>query len=116
VTPFADLRLTCRDCGLPFLFTSEERGVFASHGLSHPPSRCTPCRAQRKSRQEQVGGARPAPGFRDRRQQFTATTTTTTCGACGKPAVVPFSVRPDRVVYCRACFELRDSSTERTSR
>jgi CxxC-x17-CxxC domain-containing protein len=100
--------LVCRDCGQAFTFDAEERAIFASRGLVHPPSRCEACRAERKSRQEQTGRPLPAPRFRDRRQEVV--TTTTVCGACGKLAVVPFAVRSDRVAYCSPCFEERRAS------
>jgi CxxC-x17-CxxC domain-containing protein len=104
-----DVVLTCRDCDGPFNFTADERGRMAEAGRSHPPSRCPNCRAARKARQEQTGGVRAAPGFRERRVQPT-TTSTTTCAACGKPAVVPFVLRTDRVAYCSPCFEQRRES------
>jgi CxxC-x17-CxxC domain-containing protein len=100
----ADSVLICRDCEGPFTFSAEERGRFTSAGRSHPPSRCPKCRAERIARQEQTGGRRAAPGFRDRREQ---PTTSTTCGACGKSVVVPFILRSDRVAYCSPCFEQR---------
>jgi CxxC-x17-CxxC domain-containing protein len=106
--PQTNVDLVCRDCARSFTFDAEERAVFASRGLVHPPSRCPACRAERKSRQEQTGRPLPAPRFRDRRDQIT--TTTTVCGACGKPAVVPFAVRSDRVAYCSPCFEERRGS------
>jgi CxxC-x17-CxxC domain-containing protein len=102
-----DAVLLCRDCEHAFTFTAEERGRETDAGRSHPPSRCPDCRAERKARQEQTGGVRAAPGFRDRRVQ---PMTTTTCAACGKPAVVPFVVRADRVAYCSPCFEQRRES------
>jgi len=107
--PPADVVLTCRDCALGFVFTSEERESQAHLGRSHPPSRCPDCRAERKARQDLMGGFRAAPGFRDRREQ---PMTTTTCSACGKPAVLPFIVRGDRVAYCSPCFEQRRAGGE----
>lgn len=105
----ADALLTCRDCGIDFVFTSEERENQAGAGRSHPPSRCPDCRVKRKARQDLLGGVRAAPGFRDRREQ---PMTTTTCRACGKPAVVPFVVRGDRAAYCSPCFEQRRATGE----
>ena len=101
---FTDKTLTCRDCAQPFAFTADERQTFASHGHVHAPSRCPECRVERKTRQEQTGGSRPLPGFRDRREQ---TGTTTICGACGKSTVVPFVLPANRVAFCSACYEQR---------
>ena len=102
-----DAVLMCRDCERPFTFTTDERVRMAEAGRSHPPSRCPDCRALRKERQEQTGGVRAAPGFRERSVQ---PMTTTTCATCGKPAVVPFVVRADRAAYCSPCFEQRRES------
>jgi len=110
----ADAVLTCRDCALAFVFTAEERESQAHAGRQHPPSRCPDCRAERKARQDLNGGARAAPGFRDRREQ--ATMTTTTCSACGKPAVLPFVIRGDRAAFCSPCFEQRRAGGESAAR
>jgi CxxC-x17-CxxC domain-containing protein len=110
----ADVMLTCRDCTVAFVFTAEERESQAHAGRTHPPSRCPECRAERKARQEQIGGVRVAPGFRDRREQ--AAMTTTTCSACGKPAVLPFVMRGDRAAFCSPCFEQRRASGENAAR
>jgi len=106
--PLADATLQCRDCTRSFTFSAEEQASFAERGMVHPPSRCPACRAERKTRQEQMGRPLPAPRFRDRRDQVV--TSTTVCGACGKPAVVPFAVRSDRVAYCSPCYEERRAS------
>jgi CxxC-x17-CxxC domain-containing protein len=100
----ADAVLKCRDCEGPFTFTAEERSRLAAAGRSHPPSRCPDCRALRKARQEQTGGMRTPPGFRELR---VSPMTTAICGACGKPASMPFAMRRDRVAYCSPCFEQR---------
>ena len=102
-----DAVLICRDCKQSFTFTDSDRVEFASQGLSHAPSRCPDCRAERKSRQDLAGGTLPAPRFRDRREHVVATMTTTTCGACGGEAAVPFVPRRNQVAYCSPCFEKR---------
>jgi CxxC-x17-CxxC domain-containing protein len=109
----ADVVLTCRDCAGPFAFTAEERDRLADVGRSHPPSRCPDCRALRKARQEEKGGVPVPPGFRELRVQ---PMTTTTCGACGAPAVVPFALRGGRVAYCSPCFEQRRAAARNEPR
>jgi CxxC-x17-CxxC domain-containing protein len=111
MSPGAPL-LICRDCKQSFTFSDQERVDFASHGLTHAPSRCQDCRAARKSRQEQTGGFLPAPRFRDRRERV-GTSTTTTCGACGNSTVVPFVLRNNQVAYCSPCFERRREAASR---
>jgi CxxC-x17-CxxC domain-containing protein len=98
-----DALLTCRDCGGEFAFSDDERRDFAAVGRFHAPSRCTACRAARKTRQVDRGTRVVAPGFHELRQ----TRTTVTCSSCGESTVVPFAARPGRSVYCSACFERR---------
>ncbi len=102
--PAPDTSLSCRDCAQPFTFTAEEQEAFASQGHAHAPSRCASCRAERKARQEETGGLRPLPRFRDRGEQQS---TSTTCGACGKSTVVPFAMARNRVAFCSPCYEER---------
>jgi CxxC-x17-CxxC domain-containing protein len=98
-----DLVSTCRDCQRSFTFTPEERTEFHQLGFTNTPSRCADCRAERKSRQEQFGGRRPPPGFRERRGgQFAAV-----CAACGKQTMLPFAPVAGRPTYCSPCFERR---------
>ena len=101
--PPTDAVLTCRDCGGAFTFAEEERRSFAVLGHDHPPSRCSACRAARKTRQAKSGARAVAPGFR----QLQQTRTTVICSACGESAVVPFAARAGRSVYCSACFQRR---------
>ena len=98
-----DAVLTCRDCGGVFAFSDDERRDFAAMGHFHTPSRCSACRAARKTRQAKSGTRAVAPGFR----QLQQTRTTVICSACGESAVVPFATRAGRSVYCSACFQRR---------
>lgn len=41
-------RLTCCDCGQPFIFSAGEQAFFWSKGLSQP-KRCPACRERRKA-------------------------------------------------------------------
>ena len=95
--------LTCRDCGGSFAFSDDERRDFAAIGHVHTPSRCSACRAERKSRQAATRIPAVAPRFRELEQ----VRSTVTCSSCGESTVVPFAARPGRSVYCSACFQRR---------
>ncbi len=119
----ADELLVCRDCEQSFVFTAGEQAFYAERGFNKP-TRCTSCRAQRRSErnaevlavQESGGGGGYASaggdfgggyggrgggerGFGGPRQLFPAV-----CAECGKETEVPFQPRGDRPVYCRDCF------------
>lgn len=120
---FQDKTLTCRDCGVQFVWTVGEQDFYASRGFTNEPSRCPECRAARKARLAaegalagtytsggysaggytsggySAGGSTSAP--RPQREMFTAT-----CARCGGVARVPFQPRTDKPVYCSSCFEL----------
>jgi CxxC-x17-CxxC domain-containing protein len=91
---------TCRDCGASFAFSDDERREFAAIGHLHTPSRCSACRAERKSRQAASRMPAVAPRFRELQD----VRTTVICSSCGESTVVPFAARPGRSVYCSACF------------
>ena len=98
-----DAVLTCRDCGNEFAFSDDERRDFAAMEHFHTPSRCSACRAARKSRQADNRTPAIAPRFRE----FQQVRSTVICSSCGASTVVPFAARPGRTVYCSACFEKR---------
>lgn len=87
---FEDKRLTCRDCGVEFIFTAGEQGFYLEKGLLNEPQRCPGCRANRRV-QRAGGTAREM--------------TTVTCASCGTDTTVPFVPRLDRPVYCSPCFD-----------
>src|SRR5436190_15506394 len=58
---YADKTITCRDCGMDFVFTSGEQEFYAQKGFTNEPTRCPSCRQQRKS----SGGGRGGYGERD---------------------------------------------------
>ncbi|NWG18953.1 MAG: zinc-ribbon domain containing protein [Chloroflexi bacterium] len=112
---FADKTLTCRDCGVDFIFTAGEQEFYAQKGFTNEPTRCPSCRQQRKA----SGGGRSSYGDRDsygggrdsygggrggygggERQMHS-----TTCASCGREALVPFVPRGDKPVYCSDCFQ-----------
>ncbi|HOV69766.1 MAG TPA: zinc-ribbon domain containing protein [Clostridia bacterium] len=84
---YSDKSLKCKDCGANFIFTAGEQEFYAEKGLMNEPSRCKECRNARK-------GAR-----REGRTMYKAI-----CSECGAETEVPFSPKPDRPVYCDACF------------
>jgi len=95
---YTDEMLTCVDCGRQFPFTAGEQEFFAMKGFTNKPSRCTDCRAARKSGRTSNGGG----GRGGAREMFAAT-----CTQCGGVAEVPFQPRGDKPVYCRDCFATR---------
>jgi CxxC-x17-CxxC domain-containing protein len=99
---YNDETLNCVDCGRAFAFTANEQEFFASKGFTNKPSRCSDCRAARKT----AGGGRSGSnrGGYGQREMFKAT-----CSQCGGVAEVPFQPRGDRPVYCRDCFASRPS-------
>lgn len=44
-----DVNLECRDCGNEFLFTVGEQEFYRAKDFEGPPTRCKPCRAQKKA-------------------------------------------------------------------
>lgn len=109
---FADKTITCRDCGMDFVFTAGEQEFYASKGFVNEPTRCPSCRQARKaamnngaSREERpprppmaAGGARERVSYK------------TTCANCGQETTVPFVPRGTKPVYCSTCFDAIRSS------
>jgi len=58
--PGSDVTLICRDCNSRFTFTAGEQQYYATHGLTHQPSRCPNCRQARKAPGAAAGGNRPS--------------------------------------------------------
>src|SRR5918998_212379 len=103
---YADQTLTCRDCGMAFIFTAGEQEFHASKGFEHAPSRCPDCRSARKS--ERGGGYNSGGGGYGRREREMYSAT---CSSCGQEAKVPFQPRGDKPVYCSDCFSKQRGST-----
>lgn len=89
---FVDKTLTCRDCGVAFVFSAGEQEFYATKGFQNEPARCPECRRIRRNRMSQLS---MGP-----RQMFPVI-----CAQCGVETEVPFQPRGDRPVYCRACFD-----------
>ncbi|MCL4541920.1 MAG: zinc-ribbon domain containing protein [Chloroflexi bacterium] len=106
---YSDITLVCRDCNSRFLFTAGEQQYYATHGLTHQPSRCPSCRAQRKSQQgygnSQFGSREPSAGPRAPREMHQVV-----CSTCGRETEVPFAPTPGKPVYCRDCWEEKRGS------
>mmetsp|Transcript_9353 Transcript_9353/g.17445 ORF Transcript_9353/g.17445 Transcript_9353/m.17445 type:complete len:301 (-) Transcript_9353:429-1331(-) len=49
MTAEGDVNLECRDCGYAFLFTVGEQEFYRAKDFEGPPTRCKPCRAQKKA-------------------------------------------------------------------
>lgn len=105
---FVDKTLTCRDCGMDFVFTAGEQEFYSSKGFVNEPTRCPACRQARKS----AAGS----GTRDRDDRSAPRTPyggpprervshTTTCANCGQETTVPFVPRGTKPVYCSSCFD-----------
>jgi CxxC-x17-CxxC domain-containing protein len=87
---FVDKTLTCRDCGIEFLFSAGEQQFYESKGLTNLPGRCPECRALRREGRSVVG---------------TRTAHQVTCAVCGTVTEVPFLPTQGRPVYCQDCFQ-----------
>jgi CxxC-x17-CxxC domain-containing protein len=117
----ADKNMTCTECGGPFVFTAGEQQFYQEKGFQHEPRRCRDCRSRKRgegpsggagpsrhSRGSGGGGGRGGDGGSDR-QHYSAV-----CSKCGGPAKLSFEPSPDRPVFCRTCFQARQ--TERSYR
>ena len=101
---YTDKELSCVDCGAAFTFTAGEQGRFAELGFTNEPKRCSPCRAAKKAAGGGGGGGRSG-GSRSGGGSGPREMHETVCGACGKPARVPFKPTGGRPVYCSDCFQ-----------
>lgn len=114
---YADKTLTCRDCGMDFVFTAGEQEFYAQKGFTNEPTRCPNCRRSRKANGGSGAGGGRSGGYGERdsyssgggrsggyssgpRQMHTAV-----CASCGREAQVPFVPRGDKPVYCSDCFQ-----------
>ena len=122
---YADKTLTCRDCGMDFVFTSGEQEFYAQKGFTNEPTRCPSCRQQRKGGGGgRSGGRGYSSGGYDDRESYGSRggynsgpreMHTTTCASCGREAQVPFVPRGDKPVYCSDCFQQQRQSSGRSS-
>ncbi|HMO57411.1 MAG TPA: zinc-ribbon domain containing protein [Roseiflexaceae bacterium] len=116
---YADKVLTCRDCGMEFVFTAGEQEFYAQKGFTNEPSRCPSCRQQRKSsgggggRSSYGGGGGGGGGYGRRESSGNREMYTAVCASCGREAQVPFVPRGDKPVYCADCFRQQRQSSSR---
>lgn len=95
VMAFQDRTLTCKDCGVDFVFTTGEQEFYAEKGFENDPVRCRDCRDARK-RNRDGGSMNSGSGAREMHEAV--------CAECGVTTQVPFKPRNDRPIYCRDCF------------
>jgi len=103
--PGSDVTLICRDCNSRFTFTAGEQQYYATHGLTHQPSRCPNCRQARKAGQTANGGF--PGGALNGENQGPREMHEAVCSACGRITEVPFQPTAGKPVYCRDCYEDR---------
>lgn len=123
---YADKTMTCRDCGMDFVFTAGEQEFYAQKGFTNEPTRCPSCRQQRKAagggRSGGGGGYRDSYGDRDsyggggRESRGPQEMHSATCASCGREALVPFVPRGDKPVYCSDCFQQQRQGSSRGGR
>ena len=94
---YADKTISCRDCGMDFVFSAGEQQFYAEKGLLNEPQRCPSCRAVAK--QNRALGISSGGGSGQREMHAAV------CAECGWQALVPFLPRNDRPVYCSSCFD-----------
>jgi CxxC-x17-CxxC domain-containing protein len=97
---FQDRVLQCVDCGAEFVFTAGEQSFFHDKRLKNEPKRCKACKAKRIAVLSSQGD-----------QRSTRVETRMNCSACGKETTVPFKPTQGRPVYCRECFDKRQTAT-----
>ena len=85
-----DKTLTCRDCGIEFVWTAGEQEFYQSKGLVNEPGRCPECRTLRREGRA-VAQVRSLHKVK--------------CAICGREAEVPFLPTQGRPVYCQDCFQ-----------
>ena len=94
-----DKAIKCRDCGTKFFFTEKDQEFYRGKGYTNEPSRCTKCRAERKS--QSMENSRGGYG-RTEREMFPAI-----CSECGAKTTVPFQPGAGKSVYCPDCYRRR---------
>lgn len=109
---FADKTISCRDCGMDFVFTAGEQEFYASKGFVNEPVRCPSCRQARKAavnngalRDERPARTPMSTGVARERVSYK-----TICANCGQETTVPFVPRGTKPVYCSACFDAMRNS------
>ena len=94
----ADKNITCRDCGVTFIFSVGEQEFFAEKGFNEP-GRCPQFRSARRNQNTGGFSDRDFGGGGGQREMHPVI-----CAECGTNAEVPFLPRGDKPVYCSDCF------------
>jgi CxxC-x17-CxxC domain-containing protein len=139
-----DKTLTCRDCGMDFVFTAGEQGFYAQKGFTNEPTRCPSCRQARKANgggrssgygsrdsyssggygrdsyddRESYGSSYGRDSYSNRGGSYNSSPRemhSATCASCGREAKVPFVPRGDKPVYCSECFQQQRQTSSRAS-
>jgi CxxC-x17-CxxC domain-containing protein len=95
----ADKKLKCKECGADFIFSERDQAFYKEKGYENEPQRCPACRAARKQ-QRGYGASQDRP----EREMYSAV-----CAQCGKETTVPFKPNNEKPVYCRECYQSRNS-------
>src|ERR1700678_264050 len=96
---FQDKVLTCIDCGADFVFTAGEQLFFHDKQVNNEPKRYKPCKAKRAS----------YLGTTARGNYSTVETQNNYC-ECRKEITGPFKPQQGRPVFCRECFQQRQTN------
>ena len=91
---FTDKMLTCRDCGVHFLFSAYSQLFYQTQGFQGEPGRCLYCRNIVKFRNTKA-----------ERKWYDAV-----CSGCGKQIQLVFEPDGSTPVYCQDCFTKRRES------
>ena len=108
---YADKTITCRDCGMDFVFTTGEQEFYAQKGFTNEPTRCSSCRQARKAGGSRNSYSSDSYGSRDSYSRAPREMHSATCASCGREAQVPFVPRGDKPVYCSDCFQQQRQSS-----
>src|SRR5204863_6625299 len=86
LTSGEDQRIQCVDCGEEFLFTAGEQAFYREHNLTHAPTRCKRCRANRKGARSADDAPAPRPPDGPSARELHRAV----CSNCGSETRVPF--------------------------
>jgi DNA repair exonuclease SbcCD ATPase subunit len=86
----SDIKLVCRECGKPFLFTEGEQEFYKHKGLN-TPSRCPECRVTKRA-QAQAQSQPPLPATPQPQHQHLV------CSHCRT------ELEKDESIFCTACL------------
>ena len=94
---YADKTISCRDCGMDFVFSAGEQQFYAEKGLVNEPQRCPTCRATAKQNRALGIGSGGGTGQREMHAAV--------CAPTSVPRPDHLSAADDRPVYCSSCFD-----------